>query len=93
MTALETNILRVSPVLTKPGPSNVNDKQQMNLIHDVNPSQLSGAFHRSPLREALLNARRNTVLTHRATTNEHLILCAGLFLSLKQLNNFKFIVY
>ena len=32
------------------------------LIHDVNPSQLSGASHR----EALLDARRDTV-THRAT--------------------------
>ena len=43
------------------------------LIHDVNPSQLSGAFHRSSeealldvRREALLDARRDTV-THRAT--------------------------
>ena len=44
------------------------------LIHDVNPSQLSGASHRSSeallrealLREALLDARRDTV-THRAT--------------------------
>ena len=35
------------------------------LIHDVNPSQLSGAFHRS-LREALLDAQRETV-THRVT--------------------------
>ena len=39
------------------------------LIHDVNPSQLNSAFHRGApsLREALLNARRDTV-THRATT-------------------------
>ena len=37
------------------------------LIHDVNPSQLSGASHRSSLREALSNARRDTV-THRATS-------------------------
>ena len=39
------------------------------LIHDVNPSQLSGAFYRSSevsLREALLDARRDTE-THRAT--------------------------
>ena len=35
------------------------------LIHDVNPSQLSGASHRSS-EEALLDARRDTV-THRAT--------------------------
>ena len=43
----------------------------MVLIHDVNPSQLSGAFHCTDLvmslREALLDARRDTV-THRATT-------------------------
>ena len=31
------------------------------LIHDVNPSQLSGASHRPSLREALLDARRDTV--------------------------------
>ena len=37
------------------------------LIHDVNPSQLSGASHVPSLREALLDARRDTV-THRATT-------------------------
>ena len=39
----------------------------ISLIHDVNPSQLSGASHRSSLREALLDARRDTV-THRATS-------------------------
>ena len=37
------------------------------LIHDVNHSQLSGASHRSSeKREALLDARRDTV-THRST--------------------------
>ena len=44
----------------------------MILIHDVNPSQLSGAFHRfsgALLREALLDARRDMV-THRATSND-----------------------
>ena len=40
------------------------------LIHDVNPSQLSGWWCISPsLREALLNARRDTV-THRATNDK-----------------------
>ena len=39
---------------------------EWQLIHDVNPSQLSGASHRPSLREALLDARRDTV-THRAT--------------------------
>ena len=41
----------------------------VKLIHDVNPSHLSGASHRSSevsLREALLDARRDTVM-HRAT--------------------------
>ena len=45
-------------------PHNVKDIGR-NLIHDVNPSQLSGASHRSS-EEALLDARRDTV-THRAT--------------------------
>ena len=42
------------------------DKLLCILIHDVNPSQLSGAFHRCSEEEALLDARRDTV-THRAT--------------------------
>ena len=40
-----------------------------SLIHDVNLSQLSGASYRTSevsLREALLDARRDTV-THRAS--------------------------
>ena len=45
----------------------------VSLIHDVNPSQLSGASHRSSeesLREAFIfDAQRDTV-THRATTSK-----------------------
>ena len=37
------------------------------LIHDVNPSQLSGTCISPSLREALLDAQRDTV-THRATS-------------------------
>ena len=44
------------------------------LIHDVNPSQLSGASHRSSEAEALLDARRDTV-THRATSKTVLFGC------------------
>ena len=40
----------------------------ITLIHDVNPSQLSGASHCRCAREALLDARRDMV-THRATTH------------------------
>ena len=53
----------------------VNLSQLGELIHDVNPSQLSGAFHRSSeeaffsLREALLNERRGSLL-HRATRSK-----------------------
>ena len=47
------------------------------LIHDVNPSQLSGASHRSSLREALLDARRDTV-THRATSDTRKIFVSSL---------------
>ena len=49
--------------------------ERSKLIHDVNPSQLSGASHRFSeeaffsLREALLDARRGTV-THRASRSK-----------------------
>ena len=44
------------------------------MIHDVNPSQLSGALHLTDLvslQEALLDARRDTqYITHRATSGK-----------------------
>ena len=50
------------------GPRRAANDIIQGLIHDVNPSQLSGASHRSS--EALLDARRDTV-THRATNDKY----------------------
>ena len=47
----------------------LHNQYSINLIHDVDPSQLSGTSHRSSEALPLLDARRDTV-THRATINK-----------------------